>query len=74
MGWCQACRKVGCFGERHGTVQARSFFFEQTVAPEECYRNTCLVLRLKSGHACDVISAVAEFMVDVAGVEARPYV
>jgi hypothetical protein len=33
-----------------------------------------MLLELKSGHTCDVISAVAEFMVDVAGVEIRPYV
>jgi hypothetical protein len=28
-----------------------------------------LLLGLNTGHACDVISVVAEFMVDVAGVE-----
>jgi hypothetical protein len=33
-----------------------------------------MLLGLKPGLSCDVISAVAEFMVDVAGVKARPYV
>jgi hypothetical protein len=32
-----------------------------------------MLLGLKPGHACDVISVVAEFKVDVAGVEAWPY-
>jgi hypothetical protein len=30
------------------------------------------LLRVPPGHTCDVISVVAEFMVDVAAVEARP--
>jgi hypothetical protein len=33
-----------------------------------------MLLRLKPGHACDVINAVAEFMVDVAEVERRLHV
>jgi hypothetical protein len=33
-----------------------------------------ILLGLKPGHACDAISVVAEFMVDIAGVEARPFV
>jgi hypothetical protein len=33
-----------------------------------------MLLRLKPGHACDVISVVTELMVDVARVEARPCV
>jgi hypothetical protein len=32
------------------------------------------LLGLKSGHACDVTSVVAEFMVDAARVAARPCV
>jgi hypothetical protein len=32
------------------------------------------VARVEPGHACDVISAAAEFMVRVTGIEARPYV
>jgi hypothetical protein len=31
-----------------------------------------MVLRLKSGHACGVISVATEIMVNVAGVEVRP--
>jgi hypothetical protein len=30
-----------------------------------------MLLGVKPGNVCDVISVVAEFMVDVAGVEAR---
>jgi hypothetical protein len=32
-----------------------------------------MVLRLKPSHTCDVISVVAEFMVDGAAAEARAY-
>jgi hypothetical protein len=32
-----------------------------------------MLLGLKPGHTCDVISVVTEFMVDVAGVETRAY-
>jgi hypothetical protein len=33
-----------------------------------------MLLGLARGHLCDVINVVADFMVDVAGVEARPSV
>jgi hypothetical protein len=33
-----------------------------------------LLLGLKHGHTCDAIVVVAEFMVDVAGIETRPNV
>jgi hypothetical protein len=33
-----------------------------------------MLLGLTPGHTCDVISVVAEFMVDVAGADARTYV
>jgi ankyrin repeat protein len=41
---------------------------------EECALVVNLLLGLKPCHVCDGISAVAEFMVDVAGVETLPCV
>jgi hypothetical protein len=47
--------------------------FERNVALEECLLSFTPMLGLRPSHTCDVISVVAEFMVDAAGVVHSSY-
>jgi hypothetical protein len=54
----------------NGVVSGAQFFERNFAAPLAIGYH--LFLGLKPGHPCDAISVVVEFMVGVAGVEARP--
>jgi hypothetical protein len=49
-------------------------FLDRLFLRSRILQSITMLLGLKPSHACDVISAVTELMVDVAGVEAKPCV